>query len=140
MQNDQSVQAKLDEYAQHIRVTLCKDTERVCYEQSHSQAFHAVLRKIVEQAIEKLPVQPPAALSGPIATYLQQYVHPNAGSRDAGASSGPQGFFTAQIEHLALEQEVQHAALRALEHFLQEHKVASVARRAPAADAQPRTF
>ncbi len=119
VQQDSGVQQKLDEYAQDVKTKVCADTERTVYEMSHAQRVQDVLRRLVERAVEKLPIEAPAALSGPVASFLQQF-QPAEGSRDV--SSGPKGFFQTQIRALKLDTEVKHAALRALEHYVAEHK------------------
>ena len=119
VQNDPAVRQKLDEYAQEIKVKVCSDTERTIYEQSHAQRVHELLRLLVEQAVEHMPLQTPAFLSGPIGAFLQHY-QPAAGSRDT--TPGPKGFFLTQIHSLGMDREVKHSALRALEHYIVEHK------------------
>jgi hypothetical protein len=98
---------------------VCTDTERTIYEQSHAQKVHEVLRLLVEHAVEHLPLQTPAFLSGPIGAFLQHF-QPAPGSRDL--TPGPKGFFLNQIHTLGMDREVKHSALRALEHYVVEHK------------------
>jgi hypothetical protein len=102
-----------------LQVKVCADTERTIYEQSHAQKVHEVLRQLVEHAVEHMPLQMPAFLSGPLGSVLQHF-QPAAGSRDV--TPGPRGFFMHQIHTLGMDQEVKHSALRALEHYVAEHK------------------
>ncbi len=103
----------------HLQVKICADTERTIYEQSHAQKVHEVLRLLVEHAVEHMPLQMPAFLSGPIGAFLQHF-QPAPGSRDV--TPGPRGFFLSQIHSLGMDREVKHSALRALEHYVVEHK------------------
>ena len=122
VQNDPTIQKKIDEYAQEIKVKVVTETKRTVYEQSHAHAVQVVLRKVIEHAVEQLNISSPVAKIGSFLANLGQSGS-NRGLTDL--TSTPQGqksFFEQQVSRYGLDTSVKQAALRALEHFLIEHK------------------
>ena len=120
VQNDPSVQAKLDEYAQEIKGKVCESTQRTVYEQAHSQKFHLLLRKLIETAIEKLELNSPVQISNKVSGFLSAFAAKDeSGKRDL---NGSKGFFMLQIEKLGLDTEAKYASMRAFERYMVEHK------------------
>ncbi len=78
-----------------------------------------MLRAIIEKAVEAAPINPPAALGGPVAALLDKF-HDNNKDKETGRGVGIAGFVHNEIDRQHLDAEIRKSALRAVERYMLE--------------------
>ena len=104
------------------------ETERSVYDHAHSSNLAEALRKIVEEAIEHVPINPPGALGGAAAQLVQKFAAPvlaHAGDKKDDNPGGVAGFVQHQIKRQNIDGDLKKAALRAIERYMQEVSLTS---------------